>query len=106
MISYVGIRGGGSFGTGLTADCQVTFSIVTSTFVPGELFVGRRDELTRLQTLLDGFSAGVGGLVLVEGEQGIGKSSLLRAGLAGAESSGFRCCGRRRMRWGSGSRCR
>jgi DNA-binding CsgD family transcriptional regulator len=57
--------------------------------VPGELFVGRRDELARLQTLLDGLSAGVGGLVLVEGEQGIGKSSLLRAGLAGAASSGF-----------------
>jgi hypothetical protein len=33
-------------------------------------------------------SAGVGGAVLVEGEQGIGKTELLRVGLAGA--SGYR----------------
>ncbi len=39
---------------------------------------------------LAGVSAGVGGVVLVEGEQGIGKSSVLRAGLAGAEAAGCR----------------
>jgi DNA-binding CsgD family transcriptional regulator/tetratricopeptide (TPR) repeat protein len=61
-----------------------------ATSVSDELFVGRRAELTRLHALLDGLSAGVGGLVLVEGEQGIGKSALLRTGLAAAESSGFR----------------
>jgi len=44
-------------------------------------FVGREAELALLARLVDAVSAGVGGLLLVEGEQGIGKSSLLRAGL-------------------------
>ena len=39
---------------------------------------------------LPAVSAGVGGVVLVEGEQGIGKTSVLRAGLAGAEAAGCR----------------
>jgi DNA-binding CsgD family transcriptional regulator/tetratricopeptide (TPR) repeat protein len=43
-----------------------------------------------LRDLLAGVKAGVGGLVLVVGEQGVGKSSLLRAGLGGAEGQGCR----------------
>ena len=50
----------------------------------GDWFVGRRDELAQLQGLVAAVAGGSGRVVLVEGEQGIGKSSLLRAGLAGA----------------------
>src|SRR5260370_36519188 len=53
-------------------------------------FVGRGDERALLADLVAGVSAGVGGVVLVEGEQGIGKTSVLRAGLAGAEAAGCR----------------
>ncbi len=52
--------------------------------------VGRGAELGLLAGLVAGLSAGVGGVVLVDGEQGIGKSSVLRAGLAGAEAAGCR----------------
>ena len=51
--------------------------------------MGRGAELALLAGLVAGLSAGVGGVVLVEGEQGIGKSSVLRAGLAGAEAAGY-----------------
>ena len=61
--------------------------LVTIAFV-GESFVGRDGELALLTGLVASVSAGVGGVVLVEGEQGIGKSSLLRAGLAGAAVEG------------------
>ncbi len=63
--------------------------MVTIAFVADGL-VGRGDELGLLAGLVAGVSAGVGGVVLVEGEQGIGKSSVLRAGLAGAEAAGCR----------------
>jgi hypothetical protein len=55
--------------------------------------VGRGSELALLAGLVRGLSAGVGGVVFVEGEQGIGKSSVHRAGLsglAGAEVAGCR----------------
>ena len=48
-------------------------------------FVGRGKKLDLLRGLLDGVAAGVGGSVLVEGEQGIGKSALLRQALLNAE---------------------
>jgi DNA-binding CsgD family transcriptional regulator/tetratricopeptide (TPR) repeat protein len=63
--------------------------MVTIAFVADGL-VGRGDELALLAGLIAGLSAGVGGVVLLEGEQGIGKSSVLRAGLAGAEAAGCR----------------
>jgi DNA-binding CsgD family transcriptional regulator len=63
--------------------------VVTITFV-GDAFVGRGAELALLTGLVAGLSAGVGGVVLVEGEQGIGKSSLLRAGLNNAAAAGCR----------------
>jgi DNA-binding CsgD family transcriptional regulator/tetratricopeptide (TPR) repeat protein len=53
-------------------------------------FVGRRAELALLARLTGAVSAGVGGVILVEGEHGIGKSSLLMAGLRTAEGSGCR----------------
>jgi DNA-binding CsgD family transcriptional regulator len=55
-----------------------------------ERFVGRATELARLGGLLSGLAAGTGGVLLVEGEQGIGKSAVLRAGLAGATLAGIR----------------
>jgi DNA-binding CsgD family transcriptional regulator len=52
------------------------------------LFCGRGDEVPFLQDLVEGVQAGVGAAVLVEGEQGVGKSALLRAGFAGAAAAG------------------
>jgi DNA-binding CsgD family transcriptional regulator len=54
----------------------------------GEVFVGRGAELGVLRGLLAEVKAGVGGVVFVVGEQGVGKSSLLRAGVGGAEDQG------------------
>src|SRR4051794_4863912 len=45
---------------------------------PGDILVGRRDELRRLGELLDGITDR-GAAVLVSGEPGIGKSALLAA---------------------------
>ncbi len=53
-----------------------------------DFLAGRDDELTVLRNLLTGLAAGVGGAVLVEGEQGIGKSALLRRILGDAAGSG------------------
>ncbi len=50
----------------------------------GEWFVGRGEELDLLRGLLAGVVAGVGGSVLVEGEQGIGKTALLGHALSAA----------------------
>ena len=64
--------------------------VVTIGFVASELFVGRGGEVGLLHEVLAGVKAGVGGVVLVVGEQGVGKSSLLRAGLGEAEDQGCR----------------
>jgi DNA-binding CsgD family transcriptional regulator/tetratricopeptide (TPR) repeat protein len=61
-----------------------------------EFFVGRADELARLADLLAAVAAGVGRAVLVEGEQGVGKTSLLRRALGSAEREG--CA----LAWGAG----
>ena len=58
------------------------------------MLVGRSGELGVLRDLLAEVKAGVGGVVLVVGEQGVGKSSLLRAGLGDAEDR------RGRLLWG------
>jgi DNA-binding CsgD family transcriptional regulator/tetratricopeptide (TPR) repeat protein len=55
-----------------------------------DFFAGRDDELTVLRNLLTGLAAGTGAAVLVEGEQGVGKSALLRRGLRAADGTGFR----------------
>ncbi len=54
------------------------------------MFVGRGHEAGVLRDLVAGVKAGVGGVVLVVGEQGVGKSALLRAGLGEAEGQGCR----------------
>src|SRR5258708_22493142 len=51
-------------------------------------FVGRHRELSLLAGLVEALRAGVGGVVVVDGEQGIGKTALLRAGLGGADRFG------------------
>jgi DNA-binding CsgD family transcriptional regulator len=51
-----------------------------------QMFVGRAVEVAQLRAQVAGLDAGVGGVLLIEGEQGIGKSSLLRAGLAGVNA--------------------
>jgi DNA-binding CsgD family transcriptional regulator/tetratricopeptide (TPR) repeat protein len=58
--------------------------------VNGESFAGRGGELARLRGLTAAVLAGAGGAVLIEGEQGIGKSALLAAGLSGAAPAGAR----------------
>ncbi len=75
-------------------ECLCWLGVITIAFVTDGL-VGRDEELALLAKLVAGLSAGIGGVVLVEGEQGIGKTSLLRAGLAGAEAA--RC----RVLWGA-----
>ena len=56
--------------------------------VPPDRFVGRDDELARLDATLAGAFAGRGGVVLVRGEPGIGKSGLLRVFRARARDRG------------------
>lgn len=51
--------------------------------------LGRRDELASIERLLDGAAAASGAVVLIEGEPGIGKTSLLRATRRLAAGRGF-----------------
>src|SRR5262249_53123676 len=53
-----------------------------------EPFIGRAAELTLLNGLVRGVAAGRGRAVWVEGEPGIGKSSLLATGLSGVAGLG------------------
>src|SRR5579863_8804914 len=62
---------------------------------PGEL-VGRDCELAFLDGLVADVAAGQGGAVLIEGEPGIGKSTLVRTALAGAAAAGCQ------VFWGAG----
>src|SRR5690349_5444137 len=55
---------------------------------PSHGFVGRQGERERLRDVLVDVAGGRGRAVLVEGEPGIGKSSLLAAGLTGARALG------------------
>ncbi|HEV2372155.1 MAG TPA: AAA family ATPase [Streptosporangiaceae bacterium] len=59
-------------------------------------FVGRADELEILHGFVAGVVGGVGGVVLVSGEQGVGKSALLAEGLAQGRQDGCRIV------WGQG----
>jgi DNA-binding CsgD family transcriptional regulator/tetratricopeptide (TPR) repeat protein len=58
--------------------------------ISSPVFVGRGDELQRLQAVLDSAMAGVVNTVIVGGEAGVGKSRLLAELRAGAEASGLR----------------
>jgi tetratricopeptide (TPR) repeat protein len=59
--------------------------------------IGREGELAVVAGLVEGVATERGGVVLVDGEPGIGKSALLRAALAGAASLGCQ------VFWGTGS---
>jgi len=59
------------------------------------VLVGRDRELAMLRTSVKDVAAGRGGVVLVEGEPGVGKSALLASGLADAAELGCR------LLWGS-----
>ncbi len=71
----------------------------TEPLADSDFFAGRDDELTALRNLLTRLAAGTGSAVLIEGEQGIGKSALLRRVLGGAAGksggAGFR------LAWGT-----
>jgi DNA-binding CsgD family transcriptional regulator len=58
------------------------------TVSPAGALVGRESELTVLVRLIREAAAGQGGSVLIEGEPGIGKSTLVRAALAQAADAG------------------
>ena len=58
--------------------------------------IGRGPEMTVLSDLVQGVADGHGGLLLVEGEPGIGKSALVRAAAARAAEAGCE------VFWGSG----
>lgn len=57
--------------------------------------MGRHRELSLLVGLVEALRAGVGGVVVVGGKKGIGKTALLRAGLGGADGRGCQ------VRWAS-----
>jgi tetratricopeptide (TPR) repeat protein len=73
-----------------------TYTPVTPV-APGGVLMGRDSELALLAGLVRGIAAGEGGVVLIEGEPGIGKSALLRASLADSASLGCQ------VFWGTGS---
>ena len=58
--------------------------------------VGRDSEMALLAGLVKGVARGRGGVVLIEGEPGIGKSALVRAAAAGAPGAGCQ------VFWGAG----
>src|SRR6266540_1349758 len=58
--------------------------------VDAERFVGRDAELGLVRDLAGRVAGGAGGVLLVTGEQGVGKTTLLREGLAGAGAAGCR----------------
>jgi hypothetical protein len=55
----------------------------------------RDRELSAVGALLDDAASGVGGLLLVEGEAGIGKTGIVRAAGALARASGLQVLGAR-----------
>lgn len=61
-----------------------------STRISSPIFVGRGEELRRLQAVLDGATGGTVGTVLVGGEAGVGKTRLLAEFRARATSAGVR----------------
>jgi DNA-binding CsgD family transcriptional regulator len=60
--------------------------------MPNGGFVGRAVELATVKSTVTAAAGGLGGTFLVSGEQGIGKSTLLAEGLAGAQELGCRVC--------------
>ena len=58
--------------------------------ISSPVFIGRGEELLRLQAALDGAMAGTVGATLIGGEAGVGKSRLLAEFRAGAAADGLR----------------
>ena len=58
------------------------------TLPPGGELLGRKREMTALEDLLQGVRDGHGGVLVVHGEGGVGKTALLDQAIDGAE--GFR----------------
>jgi DNA-binding CsgD family transcriptional regulator len=56
------------------------------------MFVGRAADVARVSGLVSGVAGGVGGVMLVMGEQGVGKTELLRVVLEGVAVRGCRVC--------------
>jgi hypothetical protein len=56
-------------------------------------WVGRQDELATFRAAIDALGRGEGAVVWVEGEPGIGKSSLVAEGLATAGELGWTSAG-------------
>jgi len=54
-------------------------------------FIGRKDEMSRYQQVLPGFSLGRGAFWLIRGEDGMGKTSFLRQMLQDAKSKNILC---------------
>ena len=52
----------------------------------------RDDELRLLNAAFDRAAGGAGSVVLVSGEAGIGKTSLVRVSSAGGSTTCLRCC--------------
>jgi DNA-binding SARP family transcriptional activator len=57
---------------------------------PSRPLVGRREESSRLQSLMTGVAQGDGAILVLEGEAGIGKTRLAEAATAMAESAHWR----------------
>jgi len=61
------------------------------TYESAEPLVGRATEVAALRAHLESVKKGLGGLLLIEGEPGIGKSRLVAELVANARDSGLRC---------------
>ena len=69
---------------------------------PERLLVGRASEFQRISGVLDGMAAGTGGIVVVTGEPGVGKSSLTEAVREAAKADGCRWLQTRCLSYGAG----
>ncbi|MGH9275855.1 MAG: adenylate/guanylate cyclase domain-containing protein [Acidimicrobiales bacterium] len=63
--------------------------------------VGRRDELAAIAGILDATAAGIGGVVQLTGEPGVGKSRLMREAARHARERGLRWLGARCISYGA-----
>ncbi len=72
-------------------DARLTSKIISGSFRPPPMMVGREDETAILRAALDGLPEGKGHLLLVEGDPGMGKTRLIRELSMQAKAQGLRC---------------